>query len=121
MFSGKAEVRISPDDLHRAIQAKVAEAQRWLDERVAKDSDPFVPMDTGMLAGSVRESGIPGSGVIVYNTPYAHRLYCGESFNFSRDRHPKATHHWFEKAKSIFLESWGQGVAAIIGGAWRRA
>ena len=91
-------------------------AQQWLDKRVVQDTDKFVPMDIGMLAGSPRRATEFGSGKVVYDTPYARRQYYGVNFNFSRDKHPNATHHWFEKAKSIFLKYWVSGVARVMGG-----
>jgi len=119
LFNGKAEIRINPEALHRKVGASTREAQAWLDSRVLKDSDPFVPMDTGMLAQSGRRS-VYGSGIVAWLMPYARRLYYGVRFNFSTDNNPKATHHWFEKAKTKFLSAWGQGVAKIQGGTWRR-
>ena len=120
MFSGNVQIDMNETAILQRLKANSHMAQAWLDKRVVQDCEPFVPMDTGMLAASARESSTFGSGMIVYNTPYARRLYYGETFSFSRDRHPKATHHWFEKAKSIFLESWGRGVAQILGGIWGR-
>ena len=35
-------------------------AQAWLDEEVIADSDPYVPMDTGMLASSALEHSAIG-------------------------------------------------------------
>jgi hypothetical protein len=116
LFSGKASVRIDREALYRKLGAKTRDAQAWLDKRVMQDCDPFVPMDVGTLAGTPRQATQMGSGRIIYNMPYARRLYYGESFNFSKDRHPKATHHWFEEAKRKCLAFWLAGVAKIIGG-----
>lgn len=91
-------------------------AQMWLGKRVIQDSNEFVPMDTGLLASTVIGNSNIGRGLIVYATKYAKRLYYGVSFSFSKDKHPKATHHWFEKAKSIWLQTWIDGVRKIMGG-----
>lgn len=119
MFKANVAVNIDPSTIFARAQGDMKTAQKWLDERIVKDSNPFVPFDTGLLAGSPGRATQFGSGRIVYDEPYARRLYRGEHFTFSRDKHPKATHHWTEKAKSIFLDSWGWGVAKILGGRWR--
>lgn len=91
----------------------------WLKNEVAKDSDPFVPFranNGGTLARSVRPSiGTPDQ-FLVYNTPYARRMYYGTHFNFNRSKHPQATHHWSEKAKAVHKPKWMRGVAMIFGG-----
>jgi hypothetical protein len=127
LFSGKAEIRINPEALHRKVGASTREAQAWLDHAIIRETRPFVPKDQSVLMASVDspteygpvKSRI-GSGLLVWATPYARRLYYGITFNFARDKNPKATHHWFEKAKSIHLTAWGQGVAKILNGFWRR-
>lgn len=90
----------------------VHEKQRALDEQVAKDSTPFVPMRDGNIGGtlsnSVQKSNF-GSGQIKWETPYARRMYYGVNYNFNngpKAPHSQATHHWFEKAKSIYKKDW---------------
>ena len=103
LISGEASVRFSTAEIARMHSEKLRGAQgaqAMLTGRIIKDTDPFVPMDTGMLAVTPREASDFENGIIVYDRPYARRLYYGETFNFAADRHPKATHHWFEKAKA---------------------
>ncbi len=62
--------------------------------------DPFVPMDTGRLAGDVAvEANGPLAAVIAYNAPYAARVYDGGSLHFHKDKHPLATAAWSDAAK----------------------
>lgn len=61
---------------------------------------PFVPMDTGALSQTVETKADNKRGIVHYLVPYAHRQYTGESFNFSKEKHPLATHHW-DKAMLI--------------------
>ena len=56
--------------------------------------DKFVPMDTGSLKDNVNVYVEDGSGIVHYLSPYAHRMYEGDSFNFSTEKHPLATSHW---------------------------
>ena len=56
--------------------------------------NPFVPMDTGALSQTVETKADNERGIVHYLVPYAHRQYNGTSFNFSKEKHPLATHHW---------------------------
>lgn len=77
-----------------------------LDEQVLKDSNNFIPKDSGNL----EESGIlatdPGKGEVVWDTPYAKRLYWHPEYDFSKDSNPNARGAWFESAKSMYLKDW---------------
>jgi hypothetical protein len=54
----------------------------------------YVPMQTGALADTAQASAENGRGIICYTQPYAVFCYYGETKNFSRDRHEKATAYW---------------------------
>ncbi|MGH1117209.1 minor capsid protein, partial [Bacillus paranthracis] len=43
---------------------------------------------------------------LVWNTPYARRLYYNPHYNFSKDENPYASGLWFELAKSRFISEW---------------
>lgn len=58
--------------------------------------NPYVPMDTGMLA----QNTLVEPFKVTYNQPYAHRQFNGNGFNFSRDMHPLATSHWDKAMQS---------------------
>ena len=75
-------------------------------QQVFKDMTPFVPMDTGNLAESPARASNFNKGQIIYDTPYAKRMYNGVNFNFSTDKHPQAQAHWDEKAKTVHIKSW---------------
>lgn len=68
---------------------------RYASETFAKMMNPYVPMDTGTLSQSYATEPYK----VIYNQPYAHRLYEGEGFNFSKEKHPLATAHWDNAAK----------------------
>lgn len=97
----------------KRLGSRFQKAQAFLDNEVIKDCTPYVPMRDGNLYRSAIGSKI-GSGKIVYNTPYARRLYYGLGFRFSKDKHPQACAQWFEKAKAVFLRSWINGVSKIV-------
>lgn len=95
---------------------KYHEAQKFLDSEVLRCSAPYVPMRTGNLMTSGNTGTTLGSGEVVYNAPYASRMYYGLSYNFSKEKHPQACAQWFEKAKAAHLDDWIKGVQKIVKG-----
>ena len=89
-------------------------AHAALDSQIIKDTDPFVPFRTGMLASSPLRSSQPG--IIHYNTPYARSCYYGVGWNFRKAFHPQATWRWLEKSKPIWIKRWTRIVASILAG-----
>lgn len=59
-------------------------------ETTAKHMDKYVPADTLTLA----QTRITRPWEIEFNQPYAHRVFVGTGFNFSKDVHPHATARW---------------------------
>lgn len=94
----------------------VDRAQKWLDNEVLKDCQPYVPMDTGNLMNSGVSGTTLGSGEVIYTAPYAHRMYYGVNFNFSKLKHPQACAQWFEKAKASCKKDWKDGVEKVLKG-----
>ena len=92
-----------------------SEAQKWLDNEVLKDCDPYVPMDSGNLRTSGIRGTRLGSGRIVYNAPYAARQYYRHTGK-STDKHPQACMQWFEKAKAVHKDRWVKTAKKIAGG-----
>ncbi|UNP84825.1 minor capsid protein [Bacillus mycoides] len=92
------------------IESKVLEAtqkaQFALDQQVLKDSNYFIPKDTGELERSSIRFIRPGEGHIEWNTPYARRLYYNPQYNFSTDVNPNAQGLWLEAAKAAKLDNW---------------
>ena len=60
-----------PDDI---LDKRVKKANSWLQEEIIDDTDQFVPMRTGALAGTVYRDG----NEIVYAMPYARYMYYGK-------------------------------------------
>lgn len=78
--------------------AKNRSLQQYLASQAAMGMDKFVPYRSGALAASV-SVGADGT-YITYNTPYARRMYYGDSFKFSHDQHPAAQAHWDDAYKA---------------------
>lgn len=109
--------------------------QAALDNAIVRTTNPYVPMDSGMLAQTVRGMG---TGRIEYIMPYAHYLYTGllrtdeagrtfvglgESkpiltgvpLNFSTEKHPLAGPQWFERSKADNKDTWIKEAKAAVG------
>lgn len=59
-----------------------------------------VPKDKGELERSAHVVSEPGKARIVYDTPYARRLYWHPEYNFRKDRNPNARGKWMEQYHS---------------------
>ena len=105
-------VDIDYGKIERSCKEDVQRAQKWLDNEIIKDCQPFLPFLTGELQDST-SSSVLGSGIIEYDVPYARRLYYGVEFNFSKRKHPLAGPYWFEYAKSINKDKWIKGVNEV--------
>ena len=92
------------------MSGKLNKAQVFVDSEVLRYSDPYVPMDTGML----KQSGILGtelgSGEVIYNAPYAKKQYYSNRGNGMRGK------LWFERMKADHKDDILRGAAKIAGG-----
>ncbi len=112
-FSLRAQVNI--DDYGDIIERRGLEdggrVQQVLDSEILHHCEPYIPFDTGMLRDSGPLSTEIGSGIIVYDTPYARKQYYENSGGEGlRGR------LWFERAKADHLKDWAELVAAESGG-----
>lgn len=102
--------------LRSELKANAAKAQHVLDSSIIRDTDPFVPMDTGMLARSAETASAIGKGEIVYDTPYARRIYYGLELHISKLHHPNASVLWFQQSKAMHEKRWIAEVERILKG-----
>lgn len=79
------------DNLEKSI--KDVETKRQIGELVLNTVRPYMPYDTGNLD---KNSYVDANGTIIFDTPYAHRLYEGVEFNFKKEKHPMACAKWLE-------------------------
>lgn len=106
--------RISVEDIEEKVKKALKKGQFILDSQVIKDSNFYAPEDIGMLQGSALTSSDIGKGKIVWNTPYARRLYYNPQYNFSTDKNPNAGGLWFETAKAAHKAEWLEITKATI-------
>ena len=115
MLNFNASFRWGPNGGPRGmIERRKQVAHAALDAVVIKDTNPYVPMLTGMLASSPMRSRTVGR--IVYDTPYARRLYYGRNFNFTKAFNPQAGAFWFKRAKPVWFQKWRNLVDRILKG-----
>lgn len=80
--------------------------QSLLDEEVLKSSNNYAPEDSTELIRSSVRATVFGSGKVMWDTPYARKLYWNPQYNFSSDKNPNAQGLWFEAAKANDLKDW---------------
>lgn len=110
------DVQIDTAVLLGKFARRTEAAQVYLDNEVMRSTESYVPFDTGTLARSTQLATKPGDGQVLYDTPYARKLYYGDGMNFATDKHPKATARWLEASKAVNLKTWISGVNAILAG-----
>ncbi|PEI49945.1 minor capsid protein [Bacillus toyonensis] len=104
----RVNVRVDTSVIEGEVMDAVKEAQFTLDEQVIKDSNFFIPKDTGELERSALRFSRPGEGHVEWNVPYARRLYYNPQYDFSTDVNENAQGLWFEEAKSRYRSDWAR-------------
>lgn len=98
-------LKLNVPKLIKTIGKRMAKAQFALDQQVLKDTNFYVPKDSGQLEASAIKGTRLGSGKIIYNEPYAAYQFYTDN-NKSKDQNPNASTEWFEVAKSKNVKKW---------------
>ena len=85
-----------------------------LSELILADTNELVRVDQGVLRDSSYSASNLPDGDIVWNTPYARRVYY--TGTPSRDRNPRATTLWCEAAKREYGKDWEKQAQKVFGG-----
>jgi hypothetical protein len=112
--NGKAELTWNTN-FQPKWQKRYSEAQKWVDNEVLMQCEPFTPLRTGMLVKSSILGTEPGSGLVQWIAPYARRQYYSKRKPGSASG-PLRGPYWFERAKAIYKQHWIDGVRRIAGG-----
>lgn len=99
-MSVRVNIKLNNANINRLIQAH-SKALEMTAEAVLSDikASQVVPKDTGTLedSGFVDLSEIKEAIVrIVFDTPYARRMYWHPEYNFRKDKNPNAQGKWME-------------------------
>ena len=89
----------------KKIKSKISDIQPILNLQVVKDSNLYAPKDEGTLQSSGLKSDM-NKNYVEWKTIYAHYLYVGDNYHFSKDSNPLAQARWFEKAKALNKKKW---------------
>ena len=106
------EVKFDTGAIQKRVAEEIEEKQRILDARVLRDSNLFVPVDTGALRNSSTLHTQIGSGLVVWQVPYAARQYYEWQGIRGHNRNPRATSKWFETAKAKYEAEWLEAIGA---------
>lgn len=99
-------IRVNIRNVDRQLRQHMETAKFALSQQVLKDSNEYIPADTWELRNSSLTASKPNEGKLIWNTPYARRMYYGMNYNFSKDKNINASAEWFEKAKSVHKKDW---------------
>lgn len=118
--------------------------QRFIDSEVIRQCEPYVPFDEGVLTRSASLATKIGSGLVIYDTPYAHYQYYGvvygpnipmtiggeqtyrspanqakqptnRKLTYNKDKHPLAGSFWFERMKADHKKDILEGAKKVAG------
>ncbi|WP_138751856.1 hypothetical protein [Paenibacillus sinopodophylli] len=127
----RARGRMYPQSVMRVIQAAEKALEQTLD--ASKDSilgdimtAEVVPKQTGELERSAiidDSQSKKGKVTLIYDTPYARRLYFHPEYNFRRDKNRNAQGLWLEEwangkkdnvVKKVFRDLWKRFAGGLI-------
>jgi len=109
------EVKVDLGPLERKFSKTANKArQAVFAERVAFDCRKHVPVDEGTLRDSEPMASDYKGGRIIWNTPYARRVYNADHVRTTKN--PEAAPHWAEVTKQEKLDDWKQFAAGLMEG-----
>lgn len=96
-MSVKINIKLYPDKIGKLKNASI-QAFEMTVEAVLTDikTSQVVPKDTGALEDSAYTEIKNNVGMIIFDTPYARRMYWHPEYNFRHDKNPNAKGLWME-------------------------
>jgi hypothetical protein len=98
------------------LNKRLSLAQKYLDNQVLMDCEPYMPLLTGTLIRSGIMGTHIGSGKLQWITPYARRQYYLGRLPGMSQAGPLRGRYWFERAKVANKHKWIAGVEKIMKG-----
>lgn len=111
---GKAELRWNVD-FRPKWQSRYSAAQRFVDSEILRLSEPFTPLQTGMLVKSGTLGTDVGSGLVQWIAPYAKAQYYSPRKPGS-ETGPMRGPYWFARMKAVHVRQIITGARRFAGG-----
>lgn len=121
------DIRVNNDNMTLTVNMqrwydRFVEGQRWLEERISMDMEPYIPIRTGRLREHVKQLNYANLGdeqIIAYSRPtpaYPREMYYGYNNNGKKMTfsNPEARERWFTVAKENHYYEWINGLRERI-------
>lgn len=103
-----ATVKVELDGVFSTLSHGKENVLKAVTEQALNDSNRYIPKQDGPLEFSSISHSRIDEGLLVWDTPYAKRLYYNPQYNFSKDVNPNARGLWFEHAEAMHMREWEQ-------------
>ena len=100
-------------DFLKSLEKATEKARYLVSEQVLADCNRHARRDTGELIRSSRMYSDTRAGVLVWDTPYAKRVYFEGVPNTTTNHNPEAVLMWCDYAYDRYHEDW-QGIVAGV-------
>lgn len=106
-MSVKVNIKLYSDKIGKLKNASI-QAFEMTVEAVLTDikTSQVVPKDTGALEDSAYTEIKDNVGMIIFDTPYARRMYWHPEYNFRHDKNPNAQGLWMEDYLTKDKKQW---------------
>lgn len=112
--SGKAQL-VWNTNFQPKWQRRFTAAQKFVDSEILRLSEPFTPLQTGMLVMSGALGTVIGSGRVSWIAPYARRQYYMVR-KAGSETGPLRGPFWFERMKAAYKSQILNGAKQLAGG-----
>lgn len=107
-------VEINTNGIVRGIENRWGAGLYRLIAVMRQDCNRYVRIDKGTLRKSSYTASQPDKGLIIWNTPYARRVYYTGTPRTTKNA--LASLQWCEKAKAQYMDKWRKMAAEMTGG-----
>lgn len=101
----------TPKQIIRGLKLEDPAVHKKISAVTKKYCEPYVPFRTGMLA--VHKAEVH-EGYVLYNVPYAKKMYENRGGRINKTFHPRATDHWDKAMIKAKRTHYVKAVAEII-------
>lgn len=113
-MANNIRIEVNPDKIAAGVRRKWGAGLYKLCSVIRDDCNKYVRVDKSTLRKSSYSASKPSEGLIIWNTPYARRVYYTGTPRTTIN--PSASLQWCEKAKAEHLKKWRKMAAQTLGG-----